>query len=210
MLFSARPTLSSKSSILQRISALGTPYILAKNVNSLALTSTGSIRGIPALHLFPANIEYNLSFTIMLSGNGLHSTQKAHAAITSTTLTSSNIIAHGERFMGVPYRFGSKSGQTRTFDCSSFTQYVYKQNGISLPRSSKQQSQVGTYVPRNQLQPGDLIFFYSPIHHVGIYIGNGNVLHTFGAPGVTISNMKTGWWSNHYNTARRVLPANSK
>jgi len=107
--------------------------------------------------------------------------------------------------MGTPYRFGSTSGNVRTFDCSSFTQTVFKQAGINLPRSSSEQSHVGRFVPRSQLQPGDLVFFYSPIHHVGIYIGNGKVLHTYGSPGVTISDMNSGWWSRHYATARRVL-----
>ncbi|MDF2664082.1 MAG: hydrolase, partial [Paenibacillus sp.] len=52
---------------------------------------------------------------------------------------------------------------------------------------------------------GDLVFFYSPIHHVGIYIGNGKVMHTYGKPGVTISSINSGWWKDHYTTARRVL-----
>jgi cell wall-associated NlpC family hydrolase len=107
--------------------------------------------------------------------------------------------------MGVPYKFGAPSGSTRAFDCSSFTQYVYKKNGISLPRTSIAQSKVGRYVSRSNLQPGDLVFFYSPIHHVAIYIGNGKILHTYGAPGVTISSLNSSWWSSHYTTARRVL-----
>ena len=68
--------------------------------------------------------------------------------------------------LGVRYKFGALKGRTNSFDCSSFTQYVFGKYGINLPRSSKQQSQVGTYVARDQLQPGDLVFFYSPIHHV--------------------------------------------
>ncbi|SDP24064.1 Cell wall-associated hydrolase, NlpC family [Paenibacillus sp. yr247] len=137
-------------------------------------------------------------------------THAATANATSTASTSvsnkaNNIIALGKNYLGVPYKFGAQKGNTSTFDCSSFTQYVFGKNGINLPRSSKQQSQVGKFVPRNQLQPGDLVFFYSPIHHVGIYIGNGKVMHTYGSPGVTITDMNSGWWSNHYATARRVL-----
>lgn len=146
-----------------------------------------------------------LSLTVFLSGNIIIAPQQAHAA-TSAAASASNIIKTGERFMGVPYLFGAKTGQTKSFDCSSFTQYLYKLNGISLPRSSKQQSKVGSYVPRNQLKPGDLVFFYSPIHHVAIYIGNGKILHTYGKPGVTITNLNSGWWNSHYTTARRVLP----
>lgn len=147
-----------------------------------------------------------LSLSLFLSGSLLLNPQSAHAATISASSKANSIIATGERFMGVRYQFGAASGRTSAFDCSSFTQYAFKQNGIKLPRSSRQQAQVGTYVPRNQLKPGDLVFFYSPIHHVAIYIGNGKILHTYGKPGVTISNLNSGWWSKHYTTARRVLP----
>jgi hypothetical protein len=130
----------------------------------------------------------------------------AHAATVSSSALAKQIIATGEKYIGTPYKYGAAAGQTNTFDCSSFTQYVYKQNGINLPRSSKQQSQVGTYVARSNLQPGDLVFFYSPIHHVAIYIGDGKLLHTYGAGGVTITSLNATWWSEHYATARRVLP----
>ncbi|MFD0694953.1 C40 family peptidase [Paenibacillus sp. GCM10027628] len=143
---------------------------------------------------------FALSLSIFVGGAMAISPSTTHAAS-----ISDKIISTGEQYMHTPYQFGSPSGTTRTFDCSSFTQTVFKKYGINLPRSSRDQSQVGTFVPRNQLQPGDLVFFYSPIHHVGIYIGNGKVLHTYGSPGVTISDISHGWWSNHYATARRVL-----
>nr|WP_246079168.1 C40 family peptidase [Paenibacillus piri] len=134
------------------------------------------------------------------------SSAPAHAAsVTAQSSKAAGIIQTGQRFKGVRYQFGAPAGRTDVFDCSSFTQYVFKKNGINLPRSSQQQSKVGRFVPKNQLQPGDLVFFYSPIHHVGIYMGNGKVLHTYGKPGVTVSDMNSGWWKTHYNTARRVL-----
>ncbi|MGY1726021.1 NlpC/P60 family protein [Geodermatophilus sp. SYSU D01062] len=63
------------------------------------------------------------------------------------------------------------------FDCSGLTQYAFKAAGISLPHSSRMQSTMGTAVSRANLQPGDLVFFYSPVSHVGIYIGNGQMVH---------------------------------
>jgi cell wall-associated NlpC family hydrolase len=63
------------------------------------------------------------------------------------------------------------------FDCSGLTQFAYKAAGITLPRTSKAQATVGTPVARAALQPGDLVFFYSPISHVGIYIGNGQMVN---------------------------------
>jgi cell wall-associated NlpC family hydrolase len=64
-----------------------------------------------------------------------------------------------------------------SFDCSGLMQYAYRAAGISLPHSSLGQSSMGTPVSRNALQPGDLVFFYSPVSHVGMYIGNGNMVN---------------------------------
>ena len=64
-----------------------------------------------------------------------------------------------------------------SFDCSGLTQYAYAAAGVSLPHSSRMQSGMGQSVSRDQLQPGDLVFFYSPVSHVGIYIGNGQMVH---------------------------------
>ncbi|WP_248931026.1 C40 family peptidase [Paenibacillus hamazuiensis] len=147
-----------------------------------------------------------LSLSLLFAGGAVALPTSAHAA----TLAE-RIIDTGDNYMHTPYKFGAPAGSTRVFDCSSFTQYIFKKHGISLPRTSKQQSKVGRYVPRSQLQKGDLVFFSTrssggKVGHVGVYIGNGKILHTFGNPqGVTISNMKSGWWSNHYITARRVL-----
>jgi cell wall-associated NlpC family hydrolase len=63
------------------------------------------------------------------------------------------------------------------FDCSGLTQFAYRAAGIELPHSSRMQSTMGTPVARADLQPGDLVFFYSPVGHVGMYIGNGQMVH---------------------------------
>ncbi|MCZ8515999.1 C40 family peptidase [Paenibacillus filicis] len=145
-----------------------------------------------------------LSMTLMLAGAPLAPAKTAQAA-SVTSSKAQTIIATAETYMHRPYRFGSPTGSTSTFDCSSFVWTAFHSQGIDLPRSSSQMSKVGQYVSKSQLQPGDLVFFYSPIHHVGIYIGGGKVIHTFGKPGVTISDINSGWWNNNYTTARRVL-----
>jgi cell wall-associated NlpC family hydrolase len=76
---------------------------------------------------------------------------------------------------GKPYVWAA-SGPS-SFDCSGLMQYAWNAAGVSLPHSSSMQARMGTAVSRSQLQPGDLVFFYSPISHVGMYIGNGMVVH---------------------------------
>ncbi|MGG1312340.1 MULTISPECIES: C40 family peptidase [Cohnella] len=145
-----------------------------------------------------------LAFAVLLTGAFEAVPAKANAA-TASESKASQIIAKGKQYLGVKYKFGAKVGNTSSFDCSSFTKYLYGLYGVYLPRTSKEQAKSGKYVSRSNLKPGDLVFFYSPIHHVAIYIGNGKILHTYGAPGVTISNLNSGWWDKHYTTARRVL-----
>lgn len=121
------------------------------------------------------------------------------------------IIKTGEKYLGTPYQYGARSGQTKTFDCSSFVQYVYKQHGINLPRSSRQQATVGKTIPRNQIQKGDLLFFRTStsggnIGHVAIYAGNNKILHTWGPGGVRYDSLSTGWLKEGYVTAKRVIP----
>ncbi|SMF84287.1 Cell wall-associated hydrolases (invasion-associated proteins) [Paenibacillus uliginis N3/975] len=154
-------------------------------------------------------IGVSLGIALFSVGTGfIDNTNTAYAA--TATTTGDQVISTGLKYQGVPYKFGAESGRTDAFDCSSFTQFVFNQNGVSIPRSSRQQSTAGTFVPRDQLQPGDLVFFYSPIHHVAIYMGDGKIIHTFGEGGVTVTPLNTGWWNSHYSTARRVLPSNGQ
>ncbi|SFS30960.1 C40 family peptidase [Marininema halotolerans] len=121
------------------------------------------------------------------------------------------IIATGDKYLGTPYKWGAKVGNTSSFDCSSFTKYVFGQNGVKLPRGARDQGKVGTKVSRSQLKKGDLVFFKlkktnGKIGHVGIYAGDGKVLHTWGRGGVRYDKMSAAWldWGFLYGT--RVRP----
>ncbi|WP_066259252.1 C40 family peptidase [Neobacillus drentensis] len=85
------------------------------------------------------------------------------------------MIAYAKRYLGVPYVWGGTS--PNGFDCSGFTQYVFRSIGISLPRVSRDQQDVGTAISPYNVQKGDLVFRGNPAHHVGIYIGGGKFIH---------------------------------
>lgn len=135
--------------------------------------------------------------------------QVASAATTSQVSRggspdSSGIVRNAQSLQGVPYVFGGTT--TKGFDCSGFTQYVYKGSGISLPRTSYSQFGAGTAVQKDQLQPGDLVFFttYSKgASHVGIYIGGGSFVHASNS-GVKTTSLSDSYYSSRYVGARRV------
>jgi cell wall-associated NlpC family hydrolase len=102
--------------------------------------------------------------------------------------------------VGAPYVWG---GTGPGYDCSGLTSTAYQAAGVAIPRTSRAQSTAGVPVARADLQPGDLIFFYEPVGHVGMYIGNGQMVHasTFGTP-VSVVPVDSVYG---YNTARRVV-----
>lgn len=120
----------------------------------------------------------------------------------------SKIVNTGKKYIGVPYRSGQSS--PRGFDCSGFTQYVYKENGINISRSSNTQANDGKWVAKSDLQPGDLIIFAGTYRsgpsHTGIYIGNNQFVHSSSVRrgGVKIDSLNSGYYSKHYHSGRRV------
>ncbi|MGR6964721.1 C40 family peptidase [Geodermatophilus sp. URMC 61] len=102
--------------------------------------------------------------------------------------------------LGDPYVWAAAGPDA--FDCSGLVQYAYAAAGVRLPHSSRMQAQTGTPVSRSQLQPGDLVFFYSPVSHVGIYVGDEQMVHasTSGQP-VEVASIDS---MGGYNSARRI------
>ena len=133
----------------------------------------------------------------------------ARVAETGCEGLRSEIVRTAKRFIGVPYKWGGTSAE-KGFDCSGLTLVVYRLNGLGLPRASFHQFETGKKVPKNELQPGDLVFFATRkpqrVSHVGIYIGSGKFIH---APrrgkDVMISRLSSPYYAKHYMGARTYL-----
>ncbi|OCT11648.1 hypothetical protein A8709_27620 [Paenibacillus pectinilyticus] len=126
-----------------------------------------------------------------------------------------SLIRKGEQYLGVKYKFGTGAyPNTGRFDCSTFTQYIFGKYGVKLPRVARQQGYLGTSVSRKSLRKGDLMFYYVPgrfksnktVGHVGIYIGNMQMLHASPEPknGVQISSIDKAYWKKTFLKAKRV------
>lgn len=120
---------------------------------------------------------------------------------------ANDIVYTAEKYIGYPYNWGGGSPVTG-FDCSGFTQYVFAQNGITLPRISRDQYTVGSWISYSNLLPGDLVFFSinknGIVDHVGIYIGNGQFINASSSKGVTIYSFGP-YWNSVYLGAKRVF-----
>ncbi|WP_252445760.1 C40 family peptidase [Pseudonocardia humida] len=123
----------------------------------------------------------------------------AAAPVAPTRAPSATAMDLALSKVGAPYRYGAAG--PNAFDCSGLVNWAYKNAGVSLPRTSRAMSQVGTPVSKADLRPGDLVFFYRPVSHVAIYIGDGKVVHasTRKAP-VKISDLN----DRTFNSARRI------
>ncbi|MDQ2983838.1 MAG: NlpC/P60 family protein [Actinomycetota bacterium] len=115
--------------------------------------------------------------------------------------TKGGVVGIAMQYLGVPYVWGGATPSG--FDCSGFTMYVYAQVGVSLPHSTYAQYAMGTPVSRDQLAPGDLVFF-NGLGHMGIYIGGGSMIHAPHSGDVVKISSMSGWYASTYVGARRL------
>lgn len=115
------------------------------------------------------------------------------------------LMAEHDRWAGTPYRFGGTN--MSGIDCSALVQNIFSDAfQVELPRTTGSQLHMGEPITRDQLSPGDLVFFKPPGNrHVGIYVGQGRFLHASSSRGVMISKLDNSYWRRYYWQARRPL-----
>lgn len=169
--------------------------------NDAVRVSDYVVRRVPVTSDIPALPRPRASVAAQLQSGG-------RTAPPLSAAQAGSVVNFALQFRGVPYVWGGAS--PAGFDCSGFTKYVYAQFGLNLPHSAAAQysQRYGTFISRDSLQPGDIVFFantYKPgISHVGIYIGDGMVVQAL-APGTPLAavSMNSAYWNSKYYGALR-------
>jgi cell wall-associated NlpC family hydrolase len=131
--------------------------------------------------------------------------------IDRATDTAQTVLDQAVQLLGMPYRWGGDGNNTRVlgFDCSGFVTHVFQTSlGLTLPRTTKAMSQIGEKITKQDLQPGDLVFFNTmrrAFSHVGIYLGNDRFIHApRSGEEIRIDNLYDSYWLRRFNGARRI------
>ena len=144
-----------------------------------------------------ARVRANLPSEPLVAGNS----SVPDGVGTNVPARYGGVVGIAMRYLGVPYRWGGASPSG--FDCSGFTMYVFAQIGVSLPHYTGAQWAMGSPVSRDQLAPGDLVFFNN-LGHMGIYIGGNQFIHAPHTGDVVKISSMSGWYSDRYDGARRL------
>lgn len=116
------------------------------------------------------------------------------------------LLSHAYRYQGVRYVFGGTT--PRGFDCSGYTQYVFRKAGVRIPRTSQAQYRASRKIKRAHLRPGDIVFFTTYMRgasHCGIYVGNGKFIHASSSRGIRVSSLSEAYWSRRYYGSGRIF-----
>ncbi|MFO1305279.1 MAG: C40 family peptidase [Burkholderiales bacterium] len=157
-----------------------------------------------AVHLCAAAV-----FTVVSSAHAQSLASSAADAAGKVWTGAQDVATYALGLLGVNYKFGGNSPETG-LDCSGLVRYVFQEvTGVSLPRTAKEMSGLGSKVTIADLKPGDLVFFNTrrfAFSHVGIYLGDNRFVH---APRrgreVTVASLDQAYWQKHFNGARRLV-----
>lgn len=183
------------------------------NMRAGASTSFDTLCAIPSGTVLELEGIYEGWYKVTYAGNTGYVSSEYIAITTEPAAAASSalgeqLVALAKQYLGTPYVLGGNGPSS--FDCSGFTKYIYAQFGYSLNRTATDQLQNGVSISRDELQPGDLVFFRyrtsKPVSHVGIYIGGGEFIHaSTNRYVVQIDQMNSGHYDNVYVYTRRVF-----
>lgn len=169
------------------------------------------VTGLFSIHSFafdlPKEFESVDTYTFFHSGrfDGQGSAVTAVSRGNSENIKNA-LLAEYPRWKGTHYRWGGSTH--KGVDCSALMQHLFRDSlQKSLPRTTFQQIRNGRKVSKNNLKPGDLVFFKTSPgdRHVGVYVGDHQFIHASKIEGVTISSLDNQYWVDHYETARRLV-----
>lgn len=194
---SATKTVSKVKEISKKDAELMAKIQAKKEGSSKAITTSVKQQKKPTTQDKPATVQVK------------HKVTNHTAKPLRTVPVSGNvkeILTYANTFTGVPYKFGGTT--PAGFDCSGYIRHVFQKVGVQLPRQADEQYTVGKKVEKQNLQPGDLVFFetYEPgVSHSGIYIGDGQFISATSSSGVAVADIDDSYWGPRYVGAKRVL-----
>ena len=193
-LTSTHPSLTVRTFVCLGVTLIRWPYQISKTVRNIVIVAMiATVLVSPP----PASAEPEQEQSTVLDKLSSFTDRAAQIAIEALSL------------VGIRYRYGGNSPE-QGLDCSGLVRYVFREaGGTDLPRTSQEMSRRGQPVDKQDLQPGDLVFFNTlnrAFSHVGIYLGNNQFIHAPSAGrNVRVENMDMNYWKARFNGARRVL-----
>lgn len=198
-------TVKCSSSVNLRSEANTSSSILAELKNGTAVTVLSTSNGWSKVS-YAGKTGYISADYLVTASSGTAITPSNNAASVSISAKRQSVLNYAAQFLGVPYVYGGSTPSG--FDCSGFTSYVFKNTVGSIPRVAQAQYDATTRVSRDDLLPGDLVFFgssTSSISHVGIYVGSNQFIHAPSTGDVVKYSSLTGSYATRYQGAGRVI-----
>lgn len=198
-------TVKCSSSVNLRSEANTSSSILAELKNGTAITVLSTSNGWSKVS-YAGKAGYISADYLVTASSGTAINPSNTAASVSISAKRQSVLNYAAQFLGVPYVYGGSTPSG--FDCSGFTSYVFKNTVGSIPRVAQAQYDATTRVSRDDLLPGDLVFFgssTSSISHVGIYVGSNQFIHAPSTGDVVKYSSLTGSYATRYQGAGRVI-----
>ena len=198
-------TVKCSSSVNLRSEANTSSSILAELKNGTAVTVVSTANGWSKVS-YAGKTGYISADYLVTASSGTAISPSNTAASVSISAKRQSVLNYAAQFLGVPYVYGGSTPSG--FDCSGFTSYVFKNTVGSIPRVAQAQYDATTRVSRDDLLPGDLVFFgssTSSISHVGIYVGSNQFIHAPSTGDVVKYSSLTGSYATRYQGAGRVI-----